>query len=185
MILCLALLATVGAITAQETKEEPKPEKLTLSVRGLFAPDREEDLKEVFEELPEIKLLSVDYEKAQMTIEFTAKKAFPGAKPAQVVEQMDQKLRNASHHTFSVRPRSTTPREKLKWVVIPAKGLDCKGCCLAAYEAIATIEGVERATASFREGKITALIDPGKVDQAKLEEALRKKGVSLDPLAKK
>jgi copper chaperone CopZ len=63
--------------------------------------------------------------------------------------------------------------------VIPAAGLDCKACCLAAYEAVAAIDGVEQATASFKEGKITALIDPARTDPAKLEDALRKKGVSL------
>ena len=53
-------------------------------------------------------------------------------------------------------------------VVIPAAGLDCKACCLAAYETISGIDGVEQATASFKEGRITALIDPLKTDRAKL-----------------
>jgi hypothetical protein len=38
---------------------------------------------------------------------------------------------------------------------------------------------VERATASFREGLVTALIDPDKIDRAKLEAALVKRGVQL------
>ena len=75
--------------------------------------------------------------------------------------------------------RRTTARDKLQTVVIPAAGLDCKACCLAAYEGISGIDGVEQATASFKEGKITALIDPTKTDKAKLEEALRKKGVTV------
>jgi len=64
-------------------------------------------------------------------------------------------------------------------LVIPAGGLDCKGCCLAAYEAGAGIDGVMQATASFKEGLVTALIDPTKTNRAKLEDALRAKGVQL------
>ena len=46
-------------------------------------------------------------------------------------------------------------------------------------EAIYKIEGVEYATASFKEGRVTALIDPGKTERAVLEAALKKKGVEL------
>ena len=57
-----------------------------------------------------------------------------------------------THHTFGVKPRRTVPRDKLQQVVIPVAGLDCKACCLAAYEAVAgmlmvgTISGVMLAT---------------------------------------
>ena len=50
---------------------------------------------------------------------------------------------------------------------------------LAAYEAVANIDGVEQATASFKDGRVTALIDPTKTDRAKLEDALKKKGEFL------
>ena len=50
---------------------------------------------------------------------------------------------------------------------------------LAAYEAVYKLDGVERATASFREGRVTALIDPSKTDRKALEDALKKRGVSL------
>ena len=71
------------------------------------------------------------------------------------------------------------PRDKLERVVIPTAVLDCKACCLAAYEAVAALDGVVQATASFKEGRVTALFDPTKTDRAKLEEALRKKGVKV------
>lgn len=157
-----------------------RAEELTLRVLGLFSPDRVPDLREVFEEIPELKLVKVDFDRSEMTVAFDGKKAFPGAKPEQLPERVDQKLRQASRSTFGARPRGAVARDKLQLVVIGAKGLDCKGCCLAAYEAIATLDGVERATASFREGKVTALIDPQKTDRGKLREALRKKGVALD-----
>ena len=55
----------------------------------------------------------------------------------------------------------------------------CKACSLGAYEAIAGIDGVEQATTSFKEGKVTALIEPTKTDHAKLEDGLRKRGVTV------
>ncbi len=84
---------------------------------------------------------------------------------------MNDKLRQASGHTFGLKPRRTVPREKLQQVVIPAAGLDCKACCLAAYEIVAHVDGVEQTTASFKDGRITALIDPMRTDRAKLEDA--------------
>jgi copper chaperone CopZ len=88
-------------------------------------------------------------------------------------------IRNASTHTFGVRAVCTTPREKLKRIEIPVAGLDCKGCELAAYEAIFKIEGVEQATCSFKAGMMTALIDPEKTNKGALEEALKKRNVTL------
>ena len=81
--------------------------------------------------------------------------------------------------TFGAKPLRTTSLDKLKLIEIPVAGLDCKACSLAAYEAVYKLEGVERATASFREGKVTALIDPTKTDRAKLEAALKKREVDV------
>src|ERR687883_37356 len=83
----------------------------------------------------------------------------PAAKPEQVVERLDQKVREASHHTFGVKPRRTVPRDKLKRVEVAVAGLDCRACCLAAYEIVAAVDGVYQATASFKDGQVTALID--------------------------
>ncbi|HTU22227.1 MAG TPA: hypothetical protein VMG10_29580 [Gemmataceae bacterium] len=41
------------------------------------------------------------------------------------------------------------------------------------------IDGFETATASFREGRMTALIDPAKTNRATLEAALKKRGVDV------
>ena len=101
-------------------------------------------------------------------------------KPERVVELVNDKVRSVTRGTFGVKPRRTVARDKLKEVVIPASGLDCKACCLAAYESIAGIDGVMQATASFKDGRVTALIDPAKTDRTKLEDVLRKKGVKLD-----
>jgi hypothetical protein len=166
-------------IPAAADDKPAKTERFTYRVTGLFAPDRVEDLRAAFTEIPGITLLSIDYEEAEMTVAFAPAKAFPGSKPEQWVERVNDRVRAASGHTFGVKPRRTVPREKLQSMTIPVAGLDCKACCLAAYEAVAAIDGVERATASFKDGKVTALIDPRRTERAKLEEALRKRGVSL------
>ena len=41
------------------------------------------------------------------------------------------------------------------------------------------LDGVERATASFRDGQVTAMINSQKTDRATLEAALKKKGVQV------
>lgn len=177
--LAAVLFASFSAGMAAADEPPAKTERLTCRVLGLFSKDREKDLREAFEELPQIKLVELNFEDAEITIEFVAKVAFPDSKANERVERLDQKLRNASHNTFSAKLRSTVDKVKLKEIVIPVRGLDCKACCLAAYESVAQLDGVEQATASFKEGRITARIDPGKTSRAKLEEALKKKGVEL------
>ncbi len=121
----------------------------------------------------------MDFDDAEVTVEFAPAKLFPGQKAERVTELVNDRLRQASGHTFE-SPRRTVPREKLQQVVIPAAGLDCKACCLAAYEIVAGVDGVEQATASFKEGRITALIDPARTNAARsLEEALINRGVKV------
>ncbi len=167
----------VGAVVADD--KPAKTERFTYRVLGLFSPDREKDLRAAFKELPDITLVSVAFDDAEITVEFAPGKVFPGTKPDEVVNRFNDRLRSVTHHTMGVKPRGTVAKEKLQQVVIPAAGLDCKACCLAAYEAIASIDGVEQATASFKEGRVTARIDPIKTDRAKLEAALKQKGVEI------
>jgi copper chaperone CopZ len=180
----VALLAALLSSTTVADDKPAKAEQFTYRVLGLFSPDREKDLRTAFEDLTDFKLIKVNFDDAEITVEFAPAKLFPGQKPERVVELVNDKVRAATHYTFGVKPRRTTPRDKLQQVEIPAAGLDCKACCLAAYEAISGIDGVEQATASFKEGRITALVDPTKTDRAKLEDALRKKGVELGKPAK-
>jgi hypothetical protein len=110
---------------------------------------------------------------------YDSAKIFPKATPEQVIQRLDSMLKSASSHTFGIKPLRSVPTEKLTLIVIPIAGLDCKACCLVAYEAVYQLAGVERATASFREGRVTALIDPRKTDRTKLEAALKQRGVQL------
>jgi len=166
----IAFLALSSIASAGEFKHQ---------ITGLFMPGREQDLRDVVAEIPNLKLVAVDFTNAEATFEYDPAKAFPAAKPDQVVARLDQLLRSASHGTFGARPLRTTPLDKLTLVEIQVAGLDCKACSLAAYEAVYKLDGVERATASFRDGKVTALIDPAKADRAKLEAALKQRGVTV------
>ncbi len=160
--------------------EEPKPIKHQIT--GLFSPDREKDLREVFEQkLPQVKLLSIDFKNAEATFEYDPAKIFPGAKPEQVIERFDNELRNATRHTFGAKPLRTIEKDKLKLVEIPIVGLDCKACSFAVYEMVYRLKGVEQATASFKEGKLTALIAPEKIDRTEIEMTLKQRGVQIKP----
>jgi hypothetical protein len=174
----VAAMFLIGTATADD-KKATKPEQFTYRVTGLFAPDREKVLRDAFEALPDFKLVALNFDEAEITVEFDPAKLFPGQKPERVIELVSDKVRAVTRSTFAVKPRRTVPRDKLQQVTIPAAGCDCKACNLAAYEAVASIEGVYQATASFKDGRVTALFDPTKTDRAKLEETLRKKGVDL------
>src|SRR4051794_10029699 len=107
------LLLTVVAVAAPVAAQDGKaPQKAKYQVTGLFRPDRAADFREAMKDVPDVKLVSLDYRNAEATFEFVPAKAFPGAnKPEQVLQQLDNKVRQASHHTFGIRPRAVA-REK-------------------------------------------------------------------------
>ena len=172
-ILCLGLLAAAPAAG------DEAPTQVKHQVTGFFAADRERALREAFAQISGIRLVGVDFDAAEVTLEYIPAKAFPNATPEQVVQGLDNLLKGASNQTFGVKPLRTIPREKLTRVEIPVAGLDCEACSLAAYEAVSRLDGVESATASFRAGRVTAWIDPAKTDRSRLEAALKRGGVEL------
>lgn len=174
-IACLAYLGFSASADAQPAK----PEQVKHQVTGLFMKDREQDLRDVVDKIPHLKLVSVDFASAEAVFEYDAKQAFPGAKPDQIVARLDNLLRNHSSSTFGAKPLCGIPADKLQVVEIAVVGLDCKACTLAAYESVYKLDGVERATASFRDGKVTAFIDAAKTNRETLEGALKKRGVQL------
>ena len=62
----LAFTCAIAAQPKQPPKAEPKPERITYRVTGLFAPDREKDLRAAFEELPNFKLVAVNFADAEV-----------------------------------------------------------------------------------------------------------------------
>ena len=180
LILCsLGSLLLMSIISVADDKAaELKPVKHR--VTGLFSPDREADLKKVFaEKIPEVTLVRVDFKNSEATFVYDADLLFNKPKPEQLIERFDNLLRTHTLGTFGIREVCKTPKDKLAFVEIGVVGLDCKGCCLAVYETIYKIDGVEQATASFKEGLVTAWIDSKNTDRAALEEALKKRGVTL------
>jgi copper chaperone CopZ len=155
-----------------------EPPTLKVRVTGLFSRDREADLRALLKDA-DIEVVSLDFDHAEAELRFDAGKLFPKVKRDELIPRLDETVRNASQHTMGVKPPTAVPRDELKRVEIRVVGLDCKACCLALYEIVAKIDGVEQATASFKDGLVTALIDPKKADRAKLEDALRKRGVTL------
>jgi len=154
-------------------------ETVTYHVIGLFSHDREADLRAVVEDLPGITIASIDFDHAEVAFTYDPEFIFKGVKREEIVKRLDALVRDESNRTFAIEPVIPTPKEQLTQIEILVAGLDCKACCLAAYEAVAKIDGVVQATASFREGRVTALIDPAKTNRAALEEALKKKTVKL------
>ena len=151
-----------------------------LQVTGLFMSDRVEDFRKLMQQFPEARLKSVDFKTAEATFNFANdSELFRNAKPEQIVERLHNRIRQLSGYTLGVKALSTIPREKLNLIEIPIKGLDCKACSLAVYDIVARVEGVEQATASFRDSLATAWIDPSKTNRATVEAALKQRGVTL------
>jgi copper chaperone CopZ len=149
-------------------------------VTGLFSHEREDDFRETVKKIPDLTLVGIDFDSAEVTFSYDPAKLFAkGTKEKDYVEHFDNLLRKASTHTFGARALCATPKEKLTRVEIGVIGLDCKGCGLAAYEVLYKIDGVEQATANFKEGRMTALIDPEKTNRAALVEALKKRNVGI------
>ncbi len=175
MVVVLTLTGSLLPMSLAHAEDQ----QLKVRITGLFAPDRVKDLRTVIERWPDLKLASIDFDRAEAVFEFDAAKIFPGAKPEQFIQRLDDQIRSASNGTFGVKQPSNTPKDKLTRVEIVVVGLDCKACCLAAYEIVAKIDGVEQATASFKDGRITALIDTTKAQKSDLESALKSRGVTL------
>ncbi len=175
----MRILIMLGTICCLLVTPIASAQPIKHQITGLFMPERERDLREVCDKLADIKLVSINYKNAEATFDYVPAKLFPKQTPEQIVQKLDNLLRSASNSTFGVKPRCALPADKLTFVEIPAGGLDCKACCLTAYEAIYKIDGVERATANFRDGKITAWIDSRKTDRPTLETALKNRGVTI------
>lgn len=171
--------ATTRPADASSANADPHEQHVVYRVTGLFMPEREADLRKTVEKIPGVTVISVNFDHGEATFAFDPKTAFPDTKPDKILERFDQLLKKASRSTFGVKPVCTIPRDKLKLVEFPIQGLDCKACSLFVYETLAKEEGVEQATASFKDGLATALIDPEKTSREKLEAVLKKREIPL------
>lgn len=170
--LILFLFAGLASLHAGE-------QTVTHRITGLFEPNREADLREVVGTLNGITVVSVDVPNSEATFRYDPAVAFKDTKPEKIVERLDNLLRAASHSTFGAKPLCPTPKDKLTRIELSVGGIDCRACSLACYEIVAKVEGVEAATASFHDGKVTALIDPAKTNREAIEQALKKREVDV------
>jgi copper chaperone CopZ len=143
-------------------------------------PERVDAFRAVMAEVGEAKLLEVNFDTAQAKLAYDAEsQLLRGATPEQVVERLNNRVRQASRSLFGLQSSPSLPREKLELVEIPIVGLDCQACSLAAYEILTRVDGVQQATANFRTGRATAWIDPARTDRAKLMQALEQRQVKV------
>ncbi len=178
-ILCALLLA--GPLLHAEEQTG------TYRLIGLSAAEREADLREVMQAVPDVTLVSLDAAKSEVTLRYELEKLFPTAKPKQppapekITERLSSLIGQASKNTFTVTAPSMVPADKLTKVEIPIGVLDCKGCRYAAYQAVAKLDGVERALVSATPSAVIAWIDATRTKREALEDALKKARVDLVP----
>ena len=152
---------------------------------GLFSPERKQDFRELLADLPEIQLVRLDYDTAEVTLRYDLAKLFPNYNPKkpptpeQVLQRLNGLLVPASQGSFRLVARSTVPAEKLTKLEIDIGILDCKACRFGAYRVAMRLDGVERATVTCSPSRVTVWIDATKTNRAAVENALKKAGVGL------
>ena len=182
-----SLLCALAAFSSAPSPLHAEEQTGTYRLVGLSAPEREPDLREVLKAVPDVQFVSLDAAKAEVTLRFDAEKLFLPAKsktppaPEKILERLNNLVSGASKNTFTLTERSTVPADKLTKVEISIGVLDCKGCRYAAYQAIAKLAGVERATVSATPSAVLAWIDATKTNREALEDALKKAHVDLTP----
>jgi hypothetical protein len=180
---CIALALLLAWSLPASLRAEEAP--IRYGIVGLFGTEREQDLRDVLADVPEIQLVSMHPDAAEVAVRLDMAKLFPNANPkkppteAEVIQRLNNLLLPASHGSFRLTPRSTIAADKLTKVDIDIGILDCKACRYGAYRVVMRIEGVERVTVNPMPSRITAWIDAAKTDRAALEDALKKAGVGL------
>ena len=151
-----------------------------LRVIGLFMRERIDSFRELLKEFPEARLQSVDFDTAEATIQIAAESdMFRNANADQITERLNDRVRQLTSGLFSLKALGDIPHDDLQRVEFEIIGLDCLACSLAAHDILTNVDGVLHATASFRDRRAVAWIDAQKTDQAKLEETLGQRGVTL------
>lgn len=174
-----------GLSVRAQDKKAGKLQQFTYRAIGLFSPERENDLKEAFSKIPNIKLIQVDYQSNRFTVEHDPARTWPGEMSYRYTEIIHGTLQNVSRGSFGARALPEKPLDQLQIVEIPVVGLDCKGCALGACRLIHQLPGVETVTVDFVGGKIRARVDPNRANRAALEKALKQGGVEIPETAQK
>ena len=177
-LIVVILGSTFGLLHADE-------QTTTHRIIGLFEPDRQDDLRQVMSAVPEVQLVSLDYDKAEAAFRYDVAQILPSAKkpqdqtPEKIAQKLNDLIREKSKGTFTLTAPSTLPTDQLTRLDFKIGILDCKGCRYGAYLVVAKLEGVEHATVSSETRTLTVWIDPAKTDRVALESALKKARVEL------
>jgi len=101
-----------------------------------------------------------------------------------IAKRLDELVTKASkspvsgHVTFSLRPLSSVPEDRLQKIEIQLGLPDCKGCRYTAYLACAKLDGVENVIVS-ETSLVTAWVQPSLTTREALIAALRKVRIGL------
>jgi hypothetical protein len=176
-----ALFLSIACCSAPIARGADEKQTKEFAIVGLFSADREQDLRTVMADIPEVQLLSVDYERARATFSYDVTSLFeqkPKKPPTatEVEQRINALLTRASTNTFSLKLTPAVPREKLSRIELNIGILDCKGCQYAAYLAVTKAPGVERATVAS-DGKLVAMVETAKADEAAITAALKKANI--------
>ncbi len=178
---CAGILLFCAMIFSSKAEEQT----VTYRVVGLCTPDRQGDLREAFKEVPNVEIVSIDYDNGECAIRYDLTKLSPGSNPKKpptdeaILKQLKERLNGVSHGLFSLKPRCALPKDKLQKIEIKIGILDCKGCRLGTYYAVAAIEGVEQVNISTTPSQVIAWIDASKTNREALVAALKKARVDF------
>jgi hypothetical protein len=157
-------------------------QSIDFAIVGLFAPDREQDLRDLMADVPEFQLVRVDYDNARVTFSYDVAALLAEQKPrkaptaSEVEQRINALLARASSNTFALKLTPAVPKQKLTRIELNVGILDCKGCQYAAYLAVLKAPGVERATV-LKDGTLVAMVETGKTDEAALKDALKRANI--------
>lgn len=153
-------------------------QEVSVSVVGLFEPDRVTALVDACQRIPGFELLRVNYDEATMHVRWAADhEMWRGTKLEEQVQRIDERVRHASGHTLGARDIPSMPRDQWQREELKIEGLDCAACSLAAYDIVIRVDGVLQAEADFGQSRAVAWIDPAKTNRSQLIEAFKQRGV--------
>ena len=99
LMLGLAICMAGSASAAEKRTSEH-------GIVGLFSPDREQDLRNVMADIPELELVHLDYDNARATFRYDVRELFPEMNPkktptsADVEQRLSKLLSSASEGTL-------------------------------------------------------------------------------------
>lgn len=162
------------------TSDNPRFEKLTAQVFGLFQPDQADRFRKVVEQIKAVEIEWLDAERAEVGLRYDVNAEWlRDATADQAIERINQPLAYYSNHTMSLRPQSAIPRDQLQRIEFGIQGVHCAGCSLALYQMLVRAEGVEQAQVSFQQGVAALWINPQLIDRPRLLALLRERNIEV------